>query len=267
VGFPRELELAKDGTIYGATVYGGGRGQGIWTLGSDEKPVSFLSEFYGLFTRGEDGTVALAPADAQERRPRLELLSSDGKRSTLAMLEQINALAWHGRAIVVADGSAVRTVALDGATETLAKEVGKGIQGLAIGPNGPVVAAFEDRAVVEVARDGTRQVLLKSEPPWGPTDVTFHDGTLYVVEYAHQPSGWTGPRVRRVAGGEAPVTLLTIEDDASSFWFRLVVWTAGVLMAVAATIWIARTVRHQRRQQVERAPTKIADQGKRSDCV
>jgi hypothetical protein len=219
----------------------------LWRLSAEEKPAPLLSDFYGLFARGEDGTIVLAPADAQERRPHLEVLSRDGRRSTLATLQQVNALAWHGRAIVVADGSAIRTVELDGKTQTIAEDVAKGIQGLAVGPNGPVVAAFEDRAVVEVARDGTRRVLLKSEPTWGPTDVTYHDDTLYVVEYASAPHGWKGPRVRQLASGEPPVTLLTIEQNDLWFWL----WPGPLLvcglLAIGAAFLLRRAIRRRAR--------------------
>jgi hypothetical protein len=257
----KDLELAADGQIYG-----GGRGQGLFRLGADDRPIPVLNDFYGLFARSTDGTMALAPADAQGRWPQLEILSPDHHRTPLAALGQINALAWHGRSIVVADGSAIRSIELDGTTRGLAEEVGKGIQGLAIGPNGPVLAAFEDRAVVEVAPDDMRRVLLRFEPPWAPTDVTFHGATLYVVEYAAPSQGWKGPRVRGSPPGKksrrhyCSSKTTTLGSDSCSACARWAVCSRRWSPLASSGPFASGSTRHPRlpQQAIRRSPGPVS---------
>jgi hypothetical protein len=228
------LELAAEGTLYGVS-----QGAGLWTLGPDDKLSVVLGDFHGLFTRREDGALVLAAADARDHRPRLELQLPEGKITMLAVLDQIEALAMDEDAVVVCDGAALRRVEFDGRITTLAEPIGEGLHGLVIGPDGPLVTVYHSREVVEVTADGTRRVLLTSEPPWAPTDVTLHDGALYVVEYAQHPCCWKGPRVRRVVEGESPVTLLTIDDQNH---FHLLPWRLplailGAAMVVAFAVW------------------------------
>jgi hypothetical protein len=112
---------------------------------------------------------------------------------------------------------------------TLAEDVGNGLLGLCIGPNGPIVVAYGDRSVVEIADDGTRRVLLTTEPPWAPTDVTFHHEAIYVVEVA-MSDDWKGPRIRTMVLGQKPRTLLSIEHVPRGLPVRLFL----VLFVVAA---------------------------------
>ena len=253
VGHVRELEQAANGTIYGVSQ---SQGLGLWTLGRDERPVAVLPNFHGLFTFSEDGSLALAAADPHDRRPRLDIRSSDGRHSMLATLEQIEALAFDDQVLVVADGAAIRVVERDGKMKTLAEQVGVGLYGLTIGPEGPIVAVYGERTVVEIARDGTRRVLLTSEPPWAPTDVTFHDGALYVVELAQHPCCWKGPRVRRLVAGAAPATLFTIDDGDHLHlapWEQPLQWMVGVgILAAVLSFWVILTIHRRTRRRLSR---------------
>jgi hypothetical protein len=81
--------------------------------------------------------------------------------------------------------------------------------------------------------------------------VTFHDGAVYVVEYAEHPCCWKGPRVRRIVAGEIPTTLLTIDDQThnhTSPWLRLGLWIAVVAVLTAALFWVAIVVRRKARR-------------------
>jgi hypothetical protein len=258
VGHVRGLDQAGDGTIYGVS-----QGSGIWKLGPDESAVPLLPEFHGLFAVRDEGGLVLAAADPLDRRPRLETRTRDGRRSPLARLGQIDALACRGRTVVVADGSAIRSVAFDGWVETLAEGVGDGLHGLVIGPRGPVVTVWGSRRVVELNSDGARRTLLRSEPPWSPTDVALQNGAIYVLEIAQHPCCWKGPRVRRLLPGASPTTLLVFDDGDPSFtrhWGWTFPWAlAGVtllaLVASGVAVAIRRVARRRRwreRQRFER---------------
>jgi hypothetical protein len=238
VGHVRDLELAPDGTIYGVS-----QGAGLWRLGLNDRVEPVRPQFHGLFTFAGDGSLVLAPADARDRRPRLEFESLEGRRTTLSF-GQIESLTRSAGGVAVADGSAVREVSRNGAPKTWADDVGEGLHGLTATPEGLVVAVYSERQVVELTAGGVQRVLLTSEPPWAPTDVAFHDGALYVLEFAQHPCCWKGPRVRRVVEGEAPITLLTIDDGDhhhpfyESPWFLLgLCVTGGASLTVIATVW------------------------------
>jgi hypothetical protein len=153
---------------------------------------------------------------------------------------------------LVAAGTEVYAVDAAGDVEKLVDGAGTGLYGLAMGPNGLIVAAFGQRQVVEFAPDGTRRVLLTSEPPWGPADLAVADGALYVVELAEHPCCWKGPRVRRLVAGQMPTTLLTIDDGRHlhiSPGERPLQWLMGIgALAVVAIAWgVVKVVRHKRR--------------------
>jgi hypothetical protein len=95
VGPVRELE-ERQGIVYGVS-----QGTGLWMLDTDETTIPLLPDFHGLFTLGDspssgrgppagvggeekDRPLLLAPADALDRRPRIEILSAGGRRSLLA---------------------------------------------------------------------------------------------------------------------------------------------------------------------------------------
>jgi hypothetical protein len=236
IGHVRGLARAADGTIYGTSW--GQRG-GLWTLGPSERQSLPLPGFLGLFALGKDGAWVLAPADSHGRGQRLEVRSPDGRRSVLAHLDQIEAIAWHDDAIMAASGSAIYSIDMDGTVTMMADKVGRGLHGLTMGENGPIVAVYESRQVVELSGDGTRRVLLTSEAPWAPSDVTFHDGALYVVELAEHPCCWKGPRVRQLVAGQAPRTLVTIDDEDHIHlapWERPLHWLVGSGVFVAACV-------------------------------
>jgi hypothetical protein len=209
----------------------------------------------GREARSEDDDV-YGEYDESERRSIVVVQPAEARRDYWNRhLGQVEALAAHDGGVVVADGSSVRIVDRGGATRTLADEVGKGLQGLVLGPRGPILAVYETREVVEIAWDGSRRVLLTAEPPWGPTDVALGDGVLHVLEIARHPCCWKGPRIRRVVDGKAPVTLLAIDDrhhEHSSPWrpFGLgVLAGAGLLAGLIAAGWAIRsTVRRLARR-------------------
>jgi hypothetical protein len=257
VGHVRDLALAPDGTVYGVS-----QGAGLWNLGVDGRVEAVRSEFRGLFTFASDGSLVLAPADSLDRRPRLEFESPKSMRTTLAM-GQIDSLTHLGDAIAVGDGSAVRIASKDGAIETWTHHIGEGLHGLAATPRGLVVAVYNERRVVELTNDGTQRVLLTSEPPWAPTDVAFHDGAVYVLEFAQHPCCWKGPRVRRVIGGEPSSTLLTIDDGDhrhpvyESPWFILGLYIAGgATLTATAAMWAGSAIRRQVRTRRRLIATK-----------
>jgi hypothetical protein len=248
VGDIRGLSMSATGTVYGVTW---GQGGGIWKLGNDERPTPVVSGFNGLFALGEQGSLLLAPADMHGHGQGLEILFANGQRSVLASLADIQAITRHERAIVVAAGSTIQTIDADGAIRTLAEDVGSGLYGLAMGPKGPIVTVQERRQVVELAPDGSRRVLLASDAPWSPTDVAVHEGMLYVVELAQHPCCWKGPRVRRFVVGQAPTTLLTIDDgdhvhisprERPLQWMLAIGIIAMVVLFLGVARW--RRVRH-----------------------
>ncbi len=242
VGHVRDLEMSADETLYGVS-----QGSGLWMLGPGERPAPVMAGFHGLFSIAPDGSFVLAPADSIDRRPRLDLRSPSGRQSTLAVLNQIDALVCDGDNVVVADGSAVRRIAPDGTIRLLAGNAGKGLYGLTIGPNGPIVSLYQERAVIELPPDGSRRTLMTSEAPWAPTDVHFSHGALHVVEIAQHPCCWKGPRIRRVAQGSAPVTLVVF-DDQDHFhlepWDRPLEWL--IVALVLATVLIGALLRRWR---------------------
>ncbi len=201
----------------------------------------------------------LAPADSHGRGQRLEVRSPHGQPSVLAQLGQIEAVTWHDDSIVAAAGSAIYTIAMDGTFTMLADKVGRGLYGLTMGPNGPIVSVFESRQVVELSRDGTRRVLLTAEAPWAPTDATYRDGALYVVELAQHPCCWKGPRVRQLVAGKAPRTLLTIVDNDHIHlapWERPLHWLVGGGVFVAVCFSCAIVAVWRRAKSPNRSASK-----------
>jgi hypothetical protein len=86
-----------------------------------------------------------------------------------------------------------------------------GFRGLCVAPDGKVYAAATGcRAVVIVTKD-SYEAVLKSERPWSPTDVAWHDGNVFVLEWTNPnggvADGWR-PRVRKLRLRDGAVTTL-----------------------------------------------------------
>jgi hypothetical protein len=86
-----------------------------------------------------------------------------------------------------------------------------GFRGLCVAPGGKVYAAAAGcRCVITVTNDGY-ETMLKSERPWSPTDVAWHDGNLFVLEWTNPnggvAEGWR-PRVRKLRLRDGTVTTL-----------------------------------------------------------
>ncbi len=257
VGHVRGLAAAADGTTYGVSW---GEGGGVWKLGADDQLMPVVDVFNGLFELGERDSLLLAPVDELGQADSLVIRSPSGQQSELASLADIQAVARHEATILVAAGSSIYSIDVDGNLRTLAEDVGSGLYGLTMGPAGPVVAVHDQRQVMEIAADGARRVLLQSEPPWAPTGVAIHEGVLYVVELAKHPCCWKGPRIQKVVAGEVPTTMLTI-DDANHVHIspgeRPLEWMLGVgSLATAGLVGGLAIVRRKirRSKSQERGP-------------
>jgi hypothetical protein len=136
-----------------------------------------------------------APADSRDHRPTLVL--PDGSRRSFG---QIDAVAWAGDGLVVADRGAIYRLAPGGA-----RVVATGIDGvLGIAARGGTLFVAARRLVVRLDPDGGPRVVLASEPPWIATDVAVAaGGALYVLEHAEDCCAG-GPRVRRIDAGGPP---------------------------------------------------------------
>ena len=91
-----------------------------------------------------------------------------------------------------------------------------GFRGLCVTPDGSVYAAATGCHVVVKLTNEVCQVMLKSEPPWSPTDVAWHNGNLFVLEWTnpngHVSDGWR-PRVRKVARDRTVTTLVEVKEN------------------------------------------------------
>jgi hypothetical protein len=77
-----------------------------------------------------------------------------------------------------------------------------GFRGLCVATNGTVYAAATGCRCVITLVKGVYETILKSERPWSPTDVAWHDGHVFVLEWTNPngavTDGWR-PRVRKLA--------------------------------------------------------------------
>ena len=92
-----------------------------------------------------------------------------------------------------------------------------GYRGLAVATNGTVYAAATGCAcVVTVASGGAVKTVLQSERPWSPTDVAWHAGGIYVLEWTNAnggaEDGWR-PRVRKLARDGRVATLAEVKEN------------------------------------------------------
>jgi hypothetical protein len=64
--------------------------------------------------------------------------------------------------------------------------------------------------------NGNYVTVLKSEPPWAPTGVAWHDGNLFVLEWTnpngHVSEGWR-PRVRKLGRDGKITTLIEVKEN------------------------------------------------------
>ena len=85
------------------------------------------------------------------------------------------------------------------------------LRGLAIAADGSIyVAASGCAAVLRVDAKGRVSTVLRSTPPWAPTDVAISGRDVYVLEYLHtlgdDRSQWL-PRVRKISSSGSVTTL------------------------------------------------------------
>jgi hypothetical protein len=69
---------------------------------------------------------------------------------------------------------------------------------------------------VVTLKKNTYETILKSERPWSPTDVAWHDGNLFVLEWTNPNGGVTDgwrPRVRRLAHDGTITTLVEVKEN------------------------------------------------------
>ena len=104
-----------------------------------------------------------------------------------------------------------------GAIERVASGLSSENFGIAVGAAKELyVAEFAARRVIRVGADGRRGIALTSRAPFGPSGVTFHAGSLYVLEAGAEgrrdhPIGY---RVRRLSPTGAVETLAVLPSRA-----------------------------------------------------
>jgi hypothetical protein len=86
-----------------------------------------------------------------------------------------------------------------------------GFRGLCATPQGKVYAAATGCRAVIAFTNNAFETVLKSERPWSPTDVAWHGGNVFVLEWTNPnggvADGWR-PRVRRLRLRDGVVTTL-----------------------------------------------------------
>jgi len=91
-----------------------------------------------------------------------------------------------------------------------------GFRGLCVAPGGKVYAAATGCRAVVVVTTGSYKTVLKSERPWSPTDVAWHDGNVFVLEWTNPNGGvvdgWR-PRVRKLARDGTIATLAEVKEN------------------------------------------------------
>jgi hypothetical protein len=92
-----------------------------------------------------------------------------------------------------------------------------GFRGLDVAADGTVQAAATGcRCVVKITSAGKVSTVLKSERPWNPTGVAFHEGDVYVLEWTHANGGandgWR-PRMRKITRDGTISLLVEIKEE------------------------------------------------------
>jgi hypothetical protein len=195
-----ELMLDEAGNLYGEDlegVGGGGWRNRIWRLSPDgrlEDVIPWRSGYrddYG-FVKDGDGALYWASCVDMQRACVVKRRAPDGTVSVAGggaeFARPLNFLAPEpGGRVLLADGRDVKRItAADVAV--VAAAVGKtgdrfAIMGMyAAADRSVYAAAFEDRIIVRVAPDGTRQELARSDGAWQPTGVLRAPDGLWVLE-------------------------------------------------------------------------------------
>lgn len=91
-----------------------------------------------------------------------------------------------------------------------------GFRGLCVTREGKVYAAATGCRAVISFTNNVFQNILKSERPWSPTDVAWHDGNVFVLEWTNPnggvADGWR-PRVRKISRNGTVTTLVEVKEN------------------------------------------------------
>jgi len=179
-----------------------------------------------LLRRSPDGQVAILAGGAYGQQ--------DGQGAA-AKFSSVGGMAFGpDGSLYLTDGAAVRKVTMDGVVTTVARELISrtaddkpalfggsygSLAGLSVDSSGTVyVADAGNRRLLRI-KDGTTEVLFRTEPPYFPNGVVAStDGAVYVLEVGFTlPSAWSGPRVRKIsAGGTNRIIATAGSQDAGS---------------------------------------------------
>jgi len=91
-----------------------------------------------------------------------------------------------------------------------------GFRGLCVTPERKVYAAATGCRAVIAFTNNAFETVLKSERPWSPTDVAWHDGDVFVLEWTNPNGGVTDgwrPRVRKLARNGTITTLAEVKEN------------------------------------------------------
>ncbi len=173
VGDVRGLTTSSEGTVFGVSWQ---RGAGIWRLSAEGRPTFVLEGFEGLTAAADRGSFLLAPINEHGLAQSVEILRSNGERSKLASVTDISAIAWHQGTTYIAAGSTIYAIEAAGTVKTLAANIGTGLYCMVMGPNGLIVACYDQRQVVEIAPNGARRALLTSDSSAQPDGLRVLEG-------------------------------------------------------------------------------------------
>jgi sugar lactone lactonase YvrE len=193
-----------------------------------------------------------------------------------AQFREVRAAAWGSDGtLYLIDGDSIRKLAADGRVTTLAGGPEEGFadgtgaaarfhhpSGLSLDTQGNIfVADSENSRIRKITPQGDVSSVMDSGLLWSPAGVAVVGNDLYVLErfgIYNSPSmffTWIfdlagNPRVRRITSDGSAVKLAAIHGLSPFGWF-IVGLKLGVLLALAALIWIAR--RLVRRWRVRRS--------------
>ena len=177
-----------------------------------------------LLRRTPDGAVTTLAGSAYGH--------ADGKGS-LARFSSVGGMALGADdSLYLTDGAFLRRVTLDGTVTTLARDLtvrasedsprlfagnDGSLAGLAADSAGNVyVADSGNRRLLKVNKDGTVQVVLRSEPPYFPTGVAEAGGNLFVLEVGFTlPSAWSAPRIKKIHSDGKVTILATVGAEGN----------------------------------------------------
>jgi sugar lactone lactonase YvrE len=196
-----ELMLDSAGALYGehAEFLGGDRFRHrVWRRTRDGRVEDVVPRRAGYrdgygFVRGGDGALYWASclgggSCVVKRRDPAGRVDTAARGARFAAPLNFLAAAPDGT-LLVADGADLHRITRDGrlvrVARALAREGGRfALMGVHAARDGRVyVAAHFDRAVIELAPDGTRRVAARSEAPWRPSGVLAAPDGLWVLEY------------------------------------------------------------------------------------